>query len=88
MVVCVCVCVCACVLVTQACPTLHDPMDRSPPGSPLSMGFPRKEYWNEEPFPSLGDLPNPEIEPGFPALQADSLLTKPPRKPKCSGQLR
>ena len=45
------------------------------------MGFPRKEYWNEELFPSLADLPNPEIEPGFPALQADSLLTKPPGSP-------
>ena len=28
------------------------------------------------PFPSPGDLPNPEIEPGFPALQADSLPTE------------
>ena len=32
-------------------------------------------------FPSPGDLPNPEIQPGSPALQADSLPTEPPGKP-------
>ena len=31
--------------------------------SPLSMGFPRQEYWSGVPFPSLGDPPNPGIEP-------------------------
>ena len=36
--------------------------------APLSMGFSRQEYWNGLPFPSLGDLPNPGIEPGSPAL--------------------
>ena len=35
---------------------------------PLSMGFSRQEYWSELPFPSPGDLPNPGIEPGSPAL--------------------
>ena len=45
------------------------------------MGFPRKEYWNGMPFPPLGDLPNPGIELGSPALQADALLSEPPRKP-------
>ena len=35
---------------------------------PLSMGFPRQEYWNGSPFPSPGDLPNPEIKPVSPAL--------------------
>ena len=30
-----------------------------------------------EPFPSPGDLPDPGIEPGSPALQADSLLSEP-----------
>ena len=40
--------------------------------APLSMGFPRQEYWSGLPFPSLGDLPNPGIEPAPPALQADS----------------
>ena len=37
--------------VAQLCPTLHDPMDGSPPG-PLSMGFSRQEYWSEVPLPS------------------------------------
>ena len=45
-----------------------------------SMGFPRQEYWSGLPFPSSGDLPDPGIEPGSPALQADSLLTEPPDK--------
>ena len=35
---------------------------------PLSMGFSRQEYWSGLPFPSPGDLPNPGIEPGSPAL--------------------
>ena len=39
----------------------------------LSMEIPRQEYWSGLPFPSPGDLPNPGIEPGSPALQADSL---------------
>ena len=42
--------------------------------APRSMGFSRQEYWSGLPFPSPGDLPNPGIEPGSPALQADSLL--------------
>ena len=44
--------------------------------TPLSMGFSRQEYWNGLPFPSLGDLPDPGIEPGSSALQADSLPTE------------
>ena len=31
--------------------------------APLSMGFPRQEYWSELPFPSPGDLPDTGIEP-------------------------
>ena len=42
--------------------------------APLSMGFPRHEYWSVLPFPSPGDLPDPGIEPRS-ALQADSLLS-------------
>ena len=41
--------------------------------APPSMGFSRQEYWNGLPFPSPGDLPNPGVEPGSPALQADPL---------------
>ena len=36
--------------------------------APLSMGFPRQEYWSGLPFPSPEDLPDPGIEPGSPAL--------------------
>ena len=32
---------------------------------PLSMGFPRQEYWSGALFPPPGDLPNPGIEPGI-----------------------
>ena len=39
----------------------------------LPVGFPRQEYWSGLSFPSLGDVPNPGIEPISPALQADSL---------------
>ena len=41
--------------------------------APLSMGVFRQEHWSGVPFPSPGDLPHPGIEPGSPALQADSL---------------
>ena len=41
--------------------------------APLSMGFPRKEYWSGLPFPSPEYLPHPGIKPASPALQADSL---------------
>ena len=45
------------------------------------MEFSRQEYWNGLPFPSLGDLPNPGIEPTSPSL-ADGLFTaEPPGKP-------
>ena len=46
---------------------------------PLSMGFPRQEYWSGLPFPSPEDLPIPGIKSGSPALQADSLPAEPQR---------
>ena len=49
--------------------------------TPPSMEFSRQEYWNGLPFASPGDLPNPGIKPGCPALQADALPSEPPRKP-------
>ena len=49
--------------------------------APLSMSFPRQEYWSGLPFPSLGDLPDPGIKPRSPALQADSLPTELQGKP-------
>ena len=45
------------------------------------MGFSRQEHWNELPFPSPGDLPDPGIEALSPALQADSLPSEPRGKP-------
>ena len=50
--------------------------------APLSMGFSRQEHWSGLPFPSPGDLPNPGIEPGSPALQADALSSELPGKPQ------
>ena len=47
----------------------------------LSMGFYRQEYWSGLPFLFPGDLPDPGIELGCPALQADSLLSEPPGNP-------
>ena len=45
------------------------------------MGFPRQEYWSGLPFPSLGNLPNPEIEPASLALLGEFFTSKPPGKP-------
>ena len=41
--------------------------------APLSMGFPREEYWSGLPFPSAGDLPDPGIEPASPSLASGFL---------------
>ena len=42
-------------------------------GAPLSMEFSRQEYWSGLPFPSPGDLPNPETELRSPTRQENSL---------------
>ena len=57
--------------------------------APLSMGFPRQEYWSGLPFPSPGDLPNPEIEPASlaSALQAISLPLSHQGNPKPSEEV-
>ena len=47
---------------------------------PLSMGFPRQEYWSGLPLPSPRDLPDPRIKLESPALQADSLPSESPGK--------
>ena len=60
-------------LIAKSCLTLVTPWTVAHQ-APLSMGFPRQEYWNGLPFQSPGDLPSSEIEPGSPALQVDSLL--------------
>ena len=61
--------------VSKSCPTLATPRTIAYQ-APLSLGFSRQEYWSRLPFPSPGDLPNPGIEPGSPALKADSLPTE------------
>ena len=75
----------ACCLVVQLCPTLCTPWTAARQ-APLSIGFPRQEYWSGLPFPSPGDLPDPGIEPGSPALQAGSLPLEPPKKPMFQGR--
>ena len=63
------------VKVTQSCPTLCDPMNYTvwnSPGQNTGVG---------RPFPSPGDLPNPGIKPGSPALQVDFLPAEPQGKP-------
>ena len=59
-------------LVAKSCLTLATGFQ-----APLSIGFPKKEYWSGLPCPSPGDLPDSGIEPSSPTLQADSLPTKP-----------
>ena len=49
------------------------------------MDFSRQEFWSGLPCPPSGDLPNPGIEPRSPTLQADSLSSEPPGKPKNTG---
>ena len=49
--------------------------------APLSMGFPRQEHWNGLPFPSPGDLPNPEIKAASPVWAGEFFTTEPPGKP-------
>ena len=44
---------------------------------PLSMGFPRQEYYSGLLFPSLEDLPKPQFEPPVPALAGGFFTTKP-----------
>ena len=69
------------VLVTHSCPTLSIPWTVGHQ-VPLSMGFSRQEYWSWLPFPSPGELPDPGIQPWSLTLQADSLPSEPPGKPK------
>ena len=70
------------VKVLVSCPALCKPMNFSPPGYYIHGIF-QQEYWSGLPFHSLGDLPNPGMEPRCLALQADSLPSKPPgRKAK------
>ena len=55
--------------------------------APLSMRFPRQEYWSGLSFPSPGDLPDPGIEPMSLALAGEFFTTEPPGKPLKNGSL-
>ena len=59
----------------KSCPTLATAWTVARQ-APLPMGFSRQGYWSRLPFPSPGDLPDPGIEPGSPALQEESLPTE------------
>ena len=48
---------------------------------PLSMEFPRQDYWTGLTFSSLGDLPDQGFEPIFPALAGGFFIVEPPGKP-------
>ena len=73
-----------CVLVAQSCLTLCNHMDCSLPGSSVHGIFQARILeWVAVPFP--GDLPDPEIEPGSPTLQANSLLSDLPGKNNIEG---
>ena len=52
--------------------------------TPLSMGFPGQEYWSGLPFPLLGNLPNPGIEPMSPELAGGFFTAEAPGKPSFS----
>ena len=91
----VCVCVIPSVCVTPgeyvggcACVLCHVRLSLAPctvaHQAPLSMGFPRQEYWSELPFPPQGDFPNPGIKPMSPvssALADGCFTTEPSGKP-------
>ena len=53
--------------------------------APLSMGFSRQQYWSGLPCPPPADLLSSGIKPRSPTLQADSLLSEPPGKPRNTG---
>ena len=66
-------------LVAQSCPALSDPMNCTPPGSSVH-GVLQARIQEGLPCLPPGDLPNPEVEPRSPTLQADSLLAEPQGK--------
>ena len=72
-----------CCLDTKSCLTRCDPMNVARQ-VPLSMGFPKQEYWSGQPFPSPGDLPDPGIKPACPvspALAGGFFTTEPAGRP-------
>ena len=72
--------------VTQLCPTLCYPVDCSLPGFSVHGNL-QARILEWVTISSSGDLPDPGIEPGSPALEAEALTTKPPVKLKTSGRI-
>ena len=68
-------------LVTQLCLSVCGPWTIACQ-APLSMGFPRQEYWSGLPFPPSEDLPDPGIKPRYPVLQGNYSPLEPPGKPR------
>ena len=62
-----------------SCPTIVTPWTVAHQ-VPLSMVFPRQEYWSGLPVPSPGDLPDPGIKPTLPALAGGFFTTESPGK--------
>ena len=69
---------CCCCSVTKSCLTPWTIARQAP----LSMGFPRQEYWSELPFPPPGDLSDLGIEPTSPTLTGGFFTTESLGKPK------
>ena len=69
------------VLFTQSCLTLGDVMDFSPPGSSVHSILQARLLERLDYCVLQGNLPDPGMEAVSPALQADSLLSEPPKKP-------
>ena len=76
---------CCLCLVSQSCPTLCNSMGCSPPGSSIHGDSPVIRILEWVAMLPSRDLPNPGIKPRSPALQADSLPSEPPGKPKNTG---
>ena len=66
-------------LVAKSCLTLSTPWIVAHQ-APLSLGFPRQEYWSGVPLPPPGDLPDPGVEPRSPALAGGFFTPEPPGK--------
>ena len=71
-----CVCVCVCVSVSPSVTLDSSTTWTVAHQAPLSMGFPKQEYWSGLLFPSAGDLPDPGTEPTSPALVGGFFTTE------------
>ena len=75
-----------CCLVAKSCLVFFDPMDYIAHQAPLSLGFPRQEYWSALPFPPPGDLPDPGIQSTSPVLAGGVFVTELPGKLDACGK--